>query len=55
MGKTAKCIEMLQKLSDKKQLKQSELAEELNVNVRNIYEYQKELRECGYQFEYSSG
>lgn len=55
MGKTAKCIEMLQKLSDKKQLKQTELAEELNVNVRNIYEYQKELRECGYQFEYSSG
>lgn len=55
MGKTAKCIEMLQKLSDKKQLKQTELAGELNVNVRNIYEYQKELRECGYQFEYSSG
>lgn len=55
MGKTAKCIEMLQILAGGKKYKNSELADRLNVNVRNITEYRKELQECGYAFESTPG
>ena len=55
MGKTANCIAMLRYLSNGKQYKNTELADALETNVRNIPEYRKELRECGYEFESSSG
>lgn len=55
MGKTANCIAMLRYLSNGKQYKNTELAEAMETNVRNIPEYRKELQECGYEFESSSG
>lgn len=55
MGKTANCIAMLRYLSNGKQYKNTELADAMETNVRNIPEYRKELQECGYEFESSSG
>ena len=46
---------MLRYLSNGKQYKNTELAEAMETNVRNIPEYRKELQECGYEFESSSG
>ena len=48
MGKTANCIAMLRYLSSGKQYKNTELADAMETNVRNIPEYRKELQECGY-------
>lgn len=45
MGKTALCIRMLQILNTGRIYKVTELAEILNTNPRNIYEYKKELDE----------
>ena len=45
MGKTALCIRMLQILNTGRIYNVSELAEILNTNPRNIYEYKKELDE----------
>lgn len=55
MGKTTNCIAMLRYLSNGKQYKNTELADAMETNVRNIPEYRKELQECGYEFESSSG
>ena len=46
---------MLRYLSSGKQYKNTELADAMETNVRNIPEYRKELQECGYKFESSSG
>lgn len=55
MGKTANCIKMLQALAGGKKYKNSELANTLGFKERNISEYRKELQECGYEFESTSG
>ncbi len=48
MGKTSNCIKLLQLLNTGRMYKVSELASYLETNPRNIYEYRKELEECGY-------
>ena len=48
MGKTSLCIQMLEILNTGRLYKASELAAILETNVRNIIEYSKELKECGY-------
>ena len=49
MGKTARCIKIIQILSARDLVNTKELADVLETNPRNIKEYIKELEECGYQ------
>ena len=51
MYKTAKCIKMLMILYTRDKMSIKELAEELEVEPRNIPEYKKELEKAGYQIE----
>lgn len=48
MGKTQKCLEMLQLLCTGRIYKVSELANLLHTQSRNIIEYKRELEEIGY-------
>ncbi len=48
MGKTARCIKIVQILSTREIVNTKELALVLETNPRNIKEYIKELEECGY-------
>ena len=48
LGKTAKCIKMLQILNSGRIYKVSELADLLETNPRNVIEYKKELEDAGY-------
>lgn len=48
MGKTQKCLEMLQLLNSGRIYKVSELSNLLNTQARNVIEYKKELEEIGY-------
>ena len=49
MGKTARCIKIIQILSARDLVNTKELADVLETNPRNIKEYIKELEECGYK------
>ena len=49
MGKTARCIKIIQILSARDLVNTKELADVLEINPRNIKEYIKELEECGYK------
>ena len=49
MGKTARCIKIIQILSSRDLINTKELADVLDTNPRNIKEYIKELEECGYK------
>ena len=49
MGKTARCIKIIQILSARDLVNTKELSEVLETNPRNIKEYIKELEECGYK------
>lgn len=49
MGKTARCIKIIQVLSARDLVNTKELADVLEINPRNIKEYIKELEECGYK------
>ncbi len=49
MGKTARCIKIIQILSTRDLINTKELADVLETNPRNIKEYIKELEECGYK------
>lgn len=49
MGKTARCIKIIQILSSRDLVNTKELADVLDTNPRNIKEYIKELEECGYK------
>lgn len=51
MGKAAKCIKMIEALNARQILKINDLADILEINPRNIYEYKKELEEAGYQID----
>ena len=55
MGKSAKCIRMLQLLAARGSMSREELAWELHTNVRNITEYRRELEEAGYRIESTTG
>ncbi|MEG0823078.1 MAG: WYL domain-containing protein [Erysipelotrichaceae bacterium] len=55
MNRVAKCIKMLEILNDGTIHKRSDLANDLEVNVRNIGEYKKELEACGYEIESTAG
>ncbi len=48
MGKAAMCIDLLRILSTGRVYSITELSDKLDTNPRNIYEYKKELEECGY-------
>ncbi len=49
MGKTARCIKIIQILSCRDLVNTNELADILEINPRNIKEYIKELELCGYK------
>ena len=55
MGRTSRCIEMLQMLNSGRIIKISEFAEKFETNPRNIIEYRKELEEAGYTIEIITG
>lgn len=55
MGRTSRCIEMLQMLNTGRIIKISEFAEKFETNPRNIIEYRKELEEAGYTIEIITG
>ncbi len=48
MSKTTICLEMLQILSARGVVSAKELARVLDTNVRNIFEYKRELEDAGY-------
>lgn len=51
MSKTSLCIQMLRLLNTGKIWKASELADRLETNVRNVFEYKTELEDAGYLIE----
>ncbi len=51
MNKTAACIKIIQILNCRDLVKASELADILEINVRNIKEYIKELEVAGYKID----
>ena len=56
MSKTSQCIKLLRILYSRKQpVNITELAGELETNPRNILEYIRELRNCGYQIKTVKG
>lgn len=55
MGKSAKCIEMLQLLKARGLMSRELLAQALNTNIRNLVEYRKELENAGYLIESITG
>lgn len=55
MKRSAACIRMLQLLKTRGVMSREELAQELEVNPRNISEYRKDLMEAGYNIESVTG
>lgn len=55
MNRTAMCIRMLQMLNSRGSMNKQDIAAELNVNMRNISEYRKELEAAGYRIEWALG
>lgn len=55
MNRTAKCLQMLTLLKNKKIVSIEELARKLETNPRNIREYKKELQEAGFEIESHRG
>lgn len=55
MNRSAMCIRMLQMLKSRGTMTKEELARELNVNIRNISEYRKELENVGYHISVTTG
>lgn len=55
MNRTSNCIQMLQLLKSRGFITREEIAKELEVNVRNIAEYRKELEMAGYMIESTRG
>lgn len=55
MSRSASCIQMLLLLKARGFMSRSELAQELQCNVRNIAEYKKELEEAGYHIDSTTG
>lgn len=55
MGKGAKCIEMLQLLRARGLMTREDLAQHLQINVRNLSEYRKEVENAGYSIESETG
>ena len=55
MGKTAKCLQMLQELNTGRTYKISELAEILHTNPRNVIEYKEELNSLNDELDSPSG
>ena len=51
MSKASLCIQMLRLLNTGKIFKASELADRLETNTRNIFEYKTELEDAGYLIE----
>ncbi len=55
MNRTAMCIRMLQLLKGRGFMSREEIAAELEVNIRNVAEYRKELEAAGYTILSVSG
>lgn len=55
MNRSALCLKMLNLLKARGKMKASELAAELDTNVRNIYEFKKELEVAGYHLRSTQG
>lgn len=55
MNRTALTIQMLQLLKSRGKMSREELADELQTNIRNIFEFKKELEMAGYYIDSISG